>query len=439
MTNKELKMNTFNVSKSIKLNAVFCALLLCGVAGAQNIELDQLNSHAPYANKLSLAPLSPLLILSERVGDVGKEAISIGTPKISDVNEFSKYKYGIVYVDVDSIQDSNYRMVFDTVRATLGKGGSVVIETSDFNFEKMHLIVKSEFPMIDPSTIEDVAVLLRPEAGTIKAMRIDPSELAMYAGAKFQDTTAGQARLVLEKQAHSKALIHFTATLALDYAIKAYDKNPLPVGLYKLVYNGGYVDVWQENDASTSSVPCYVAWRGTDMLNGSDLWADASSQFNFKKQVPIQEDVVLKAASGFVNRFDAYKVAVNNKLTASGCTLIYTTGHSLGAAVSQVHATNLAYDSGFKHKLTKVYGWNSPNVFDTDARDKIRSRLANLDVQTLIANRRNDAIVNSVPTGLKRLGNPKSTGIGEVDYVGESQSFNPLGNHSAAFWYADID
>jgi hypothetical protein len=442
MTNKELKMNTFNVSKSIKLNAVFCALLLCGVAGAQNIELDQLTSDAPYAEKLSLTPLSPLLILSERVGDVGREAISIGIQKISDVNQFSKYKNGIVYVDVDSIKESSYRDVFNSVHATLGNGGSVVIETSDFNFEKMHKIVESEFPMLDRSTIEDVAVLLRPDAGTIKAMRIDPSELAMYAGADYQNTTAGQASLMLKTKGDSKALVPATSFLALYFAIAAYEENIANVGLvpdhWKRVLNRTVVDVWQEDDPSTSTVPCYVAWRGTDIRSGDDVWADLTSQFHVKIQIPIQEDVTLKAGKGFVKRFDAYKLAVNSKLTDSGCTHIYTTGHSLGAAVSQVHATNLAYDRAFKHKLRTVYGWNSPNVVDANARDKIRARLADLIVSIKIANRRNDAIVNSVPTGLKRLGNPQSLHIGEVDYVGPQKSLNPAGNHSPGFWLADM-
>ena len=128
-------MSKFNVSKSIKFNGVFCALLLSGAAAAQNIELRQLKSDALYADKLSLTPLSPLLILSERVGDVGREAISIGIPKISDVNQFSKYKNGIVYVDVDSIKELNYRDVFDAVHTTLENGGSVVIETSDSDYE----------------------------------------------------------------------------------------------------------------------------------------------------------------------------------------------------------------------------------------------------------------------------------------------------------------
>lgn len=432
-------MKNFKVSKTFKLNAVFCALLLCGAAGAQNIELDQLSSGASEVDNFSTgSPLSPLLVLSGRLGDVGKEAISIGLPEISDINQFSKHKNGIIYVDVDSIKESNYRDVFYVVHSTLGNGGTVVIETSDFNFEKMHKIIESEFPMIDRSSIEDVALLLRPDAGTIKAMRIDPSELAMYAGADYQQTTAGQVRLMLETKAYSKALPPASAKLALDYAIKAYDTTPTAIGPFKLVYNGTYVDVWQENNSLTSSVPCYVAWRGTNKYDGEDVWADVTSQFHVTIEIPNAEGVVLKGGKGFVNRMSAYRVTVNDKLKASGCTHIHTTGHSLGAAVSQLHATNLAYNADFKNKLTTVYGWNSPNVVIADSRDKIRQRLANLDVSIKIANRGNDAIVNSVPTGLKRLGNPNSTGIGEVDYIGARRSVNPFGNHSPDFWYADL-
>ncbi len=395
----------------------------------------------------------PLLVLSEHVGDVGLEAIKNGLPEVTDRDLIDASQDGILYVDVDSVAEADLRGVFDLVHAGLQNGRSAVIETSDFDFDKMHGIVASEFPEIDRSTIEDVAVLLHRDAGTgaVKALRIDPSELAMHGGVELADTMAGRARALARKIAQSAppspppglergdiAALGVGYYDPINFAIRAYDASPGTQGNWQLRHNGTYVDVWKTGSGSNTS--CYVAWRGTDTSNFWDVWADGSSQFAFAIRVDNAEgNTTLKGGRGFVNRLHAYDNTVKDRLTSLGCDYVMITGHSLGGAVSQLHGSQLVFDPYWKSRIFAVDAWNSPNVVNTATRAVVVARFNTLGNLWSVNCRRNDLIVNSVPTGLVRLGPATSQYVGGCTHVSPQVSSIGTSNHSMDSWLDELD
>ncbi len=391
------------------------------------------------ANSADIKPtqgaFSSLLVLSDNVGDVGREAIHMGLTQFKATHRLDMQFHTIVYVDVDSVKDSAYRQVFDQLKASVNDGNLAVVETSMFDFDRMHNIVATEFPMVDRSSIEDVAVLLRREGGTIKAMRIDPSELAVLGGVEPTSTTAGRARSVADSRQQMKSLGAGYYD-PINFAIRAYDADPGTQGNWQLRHNGTYVDVWK-----TSNGPhCFVAWRGTNPLNPSDDWADVSSQFRTIANIDNGENnTSLKGGRGFVNRLHAYDNTVNDRLRSLGCITVQITGHSLGGAVAQLHGIQLAFNAYFKSRLLAVDAWNSPNVVNTATRALITARFNTLGNLWSVNCRRNDMIVNSVPTGLVRIGPASSAHVAGCTYVSPQRSRNPASNHSPSFWLDELN
>jgi hypothetical protein len=196
------------------------------------------------------------------------------------------------------------------------------------------------------------------------------------------------------------------------------------------------VDVWKVK----SKLDCFVAWRGTDPTNPFDDWADLSSQFRVIANIQNAENnTSLKGGKGFVVRLHSYDDTVNNRLRDLRCETIQITGHSLGGAVAQVHGIQLAFNSEFKSKLFAVDAWNSPNVVNTATRALITARFNTLGNLWSVNCRRNDMIVNSVPTGLVRIGPASSAHVSGCTYVSPQRSINPAGNHSPQFWLDELN
>ncbi len=380
---------------------------------------------------------SPVLVLSTKMGDVGREAVGMGLSVQRDRNLAMAPIDKMLYVDVDSIESADYRAVFDIARSQLFHGTAVVIETSEFNFDRMHAIVAAEFPMLKPSSIEDVAVLIQLEGGVIKAERVDASEMAMHAGVAFKDTTAGHYSSAASAASgdtapHSKAAPPSSISYTLLYAAKAYESAPTSAD-YNLKYNGTYVDIWKKKTTPTGK--CIVAWRGTVTTNLWDVYADLSSQLSWSTvKIDNAANLNLKGGKGFVNRLHAYDDTVAARMTDNLCTDITVTGHSLGGAIAQIHALQLYISDGWYYKLKTIVAWNSPRVVDEYTHWWYENLSAGY---TYAINCRNhDWLVNPLPTGLYRMATQSSTPIGGCTHVGPgTYSASPTTNHDLSKWW----
>jgi hypothetical protein len=381
---------------------------------------------------------SPVLVLSKKMGDVGQEAVGMGLPVLRDKNLVTAPSDMMLYVDVDSIRDADYRGIFDLVRQQVLRGAAAVIETSEFKFERMHAIVAAEFPTIKPSSIDDVAVMIRLDNGVVKAERVDPSELAMHAGVPFESTTAGRYLAAedatsRDSAAHSKAAPPSSISYTLTYAAKAYESTPTSSD-YNLKYNGTYVDVWKKKTSPTGK--CIVAWRGTEKTNLWDIYADLRSQLSWSNtKIDNAANLNLKGGKGFVNRLHAYDDTVSARMTDNLCTDITVTGHSLGGAVAQIHALQLYISDGWWSKLKTIVAWNPPRVVDEYTHWWYENLSAGY---TYAINCRNhDWLVNPLPTGLYRMATQSSTPIAGCTHVGPgTYSANPNTNHDLSKWWA---
>jgi hypothetical protein len=378
---------------------------------------------------------SPLVILSQRVGDVGREAIGSGIPTLRSSALAAYPGLKIIYADVDSIDKDQYREVVNAMRAAVNRGDLVALETSEFDFPLLKNFIMRNFPEADISGFNDVAIILRSEGKQIRAERLDPIDLAMYAGIPYSEIASRLPRAPADQGfAYSKSVDG--SKFQLDLSIKAYESTPTYSG-WALRYNGTYVDVWQ---AITSPGACTVAWRGTVLSHIPDVYADLSSQVSYAStSIDNAAGVTMKGGKGFVNRLHAYDNIVKGQLESLGCNYVGIMGHSLGAAVASIHALQLAHDTRWRGPLLYVTAFNSPNVIDYNTQ---RDRLAELKkYATVNVNcRYHDWLVNPLPTGLHRIGDPNSTPVKGCTYVktGTTWSADPNANHRPELWYAEF-
>lgn len=118
-----------------------------------------------------------------------------------------------------------------------------------------------------------------------------------------------------------------------------------------------------------------------------------------------------------------------------GCPNVHIVGHSLGTALAQLHAYKITHQDEFR--VFRLHVFNSPNFANEQMRNHFRALKAQDRALKLeIFNRYNDAVVNSVPTGLRRFGHTPFSK--DVTYVGSSVSVNPFGNHGLNLWLTSL-
>jgi|GEM_PF-6719286 len=408
-------------------------------------------SYQAHADVVAADTIMPVVKLSEKMGSVGIEAKAKGINLLDSAKTLSANTARILYIDVDSLSNANEKAIFAKAAKGLAQGYSVVFETSQFDFDNMHEKVFSHFPDAYYNDIKDVTLLLEMQGDQLVAQRLDPQEFAALAGVQPQMEDIAANLLIkantpkFDKGAKSgnesdRALGTGTADRSLwgsipsniqytlPFAQKAYDSNPSQSG-YSLRYNSTYVDVWKQNNASR----CVVAWRGTDVTNLWDIYADLSSQFGSKQ---IDNTISgMKGGLGFVNRLHGYDNAVNNQLSSIGCNDIAVTGHSLGGAVAQVHMVQLGFSS-LAGRLESLVVYNSPNTVTSSTRSYFESNIAwRIDDGYHALCKRHDWLVNPIPVGFVRLGPANSSPNSGCTYVA-SGNWSPLPttNHNLSLW-----
>ena len=422
--------NTFRVTLLATVLTVAFATSTSAVAGNAST-----STHLK-AQQAETAERTPMFILSQKVGDVGREAIGSGVQTVRSA-EFEHYPgLKIIYADVNSIEKDKYREVVNSIRTALNGGNFVALETSEFDFPLLKNFIMQNFPEIDISEFNDVAVLLRLEGKKIRAERIDPTELAMYAGIPYAEIASrlpSAPAPAVQKVVSSKLFVG--PRRLLELAIQAYESEPKYTD-WTIKLNKSYVDVWQHSSSQHRGW-CIVAWRGSANLN--DFYADLTSQLSYEStKIDNAKGVLMRGGKGFVNRLHAYDDTVKEKLTSLGCTLVEITGHSLGGAVASIHALQLAYDRDWSGPLYQVVAWNSPNVIDADThRDRLPALENAADVHVNCRN--HDWLVNPLPTGLHRIASRSSTPIKGCTSIAAGTAFAllPTTNHAASLWRSE--
>lgn len=408
-------------------------------------------SYQANADVVAADTILPVVKLSEKMGAVGIEAKASGINLVDSAKNLSANTARILYIDVDSLGNANEEAIFAKAAKGLAQGYSVVFETSQFDFDNMHEKVFSHFPDAYYNDIKDVTLLLEMQGDQLVAKRLDPQEFSALAGVQPQMEDIAANLLIKANtpklnngETQDRALnetadrslwgsIPSNIQYTLPFAEKAYDSNPSHSG-YSLRYNSTYVDVWKQNNVSR----CVVAWRGTDVTNLWDIYADLSSQFGSK-----QIDYTIsgmKGGLGFVNRLHGYDDAVNNQLSSIGCNDIAVTGHSLGGAVAQVHMVQLGF-SALAGRLESLVVYNSPNTVTSSTRSYFESNIAwRIDDGYHALCKYHDWLVNPVPIGFVRLGPENSSPNSGCTYVA-SGTWSPLPttNHSLSLWYNEFN
>ncbi len=396
--------------------------------------------------------IAHVLLLSEKMGEIGLEAVGMGIPVVREKIFADWPGDKMYYVDVDTLEPSEYQAAFDLLRQGLVRGSPIVLETSQFNLKKLQHIVSVEFPEVDLTTVDDVNILLQIDAGKVMSKAVDPSEMAMYAGVPHSRTTDYKySRLVSKLRPNEEisenpnkwggSLTLFSKTV-LPFAALAYTSSPATYSGYSLVMNYTEVDVWAKPlHARTTDKRCIVAWRGTNNL--TDVYADLRSQISYSNQlIPNAQNAIMRGGRGFVNRVSAFYEVVFDRLVEQRCAEVYITGHSLGGAAAQINALQMVYDNAMRSRFHGVGVFNSPNVVDEFTLGRPLTVLrANgiVDVNC----RYHDWLVNPLPSGLHRLGSADSEKVSRCTYVREDSKWSPFPttNHSLTWWFneAGID
>lgn len=196
---------------------------------------------------------------------------------------------------------------------------------------------------------------------------------------------------------------------------------------------------------------CVVAWRGTASM--LDAFRDAQTQFGRPTPIKNWWGGTWEGAYGFVKRLNAYSDDIVSTLEASVCSgNIYITGHSLGAALAQIHGLQLITHPRLALRLKQIVAWNSPHVVTLAVQRNFGAYAESVHGLS-IYNRARDEIVNHVPTGLVRLLPHTDRGLNGVTFTGRDlvpHDIAPGGgrwiraygtgayNHTATHWVRDF-
>lgn len=392
---------------------------------------------------------TPIYLLSEKVGDVALEALGEGIPVLTRTQP--PPIGAVYYADIDSVVGNRAHEVFAIVRERVLAGDTVILESSQFNFDRLRSTLTKELPAVALPEHMDVAVRIERVGVQYRATPVDPQQMASAAGVSIgqqpltqssgaaTDSVSQAGGVTVEpprpdwaRPLNENSPKSYNGTVSryfLPFAKAAYETAPSVANHY-MSYNGTYVDLWK---FTSNPKYCVVAWRGTKIPNLYDVYADLRSQVSYAPQAfDNGSGLPFKGGAGFVNRLHAYDQTVNGLLTS--CTYIAVTGHSLGGAVAQLHAIQLVFSPIGGQKLRTLVAFNSPRVVDNYTQALYPGLVAS-GYQWIVNCRNHDWLVNPLPTGLFRVGPQNSPTIAGCTYVGAGRpSALPTTNHNIDLW-----
>ena len=465
--------------KKFKTVLLSSMIAFAGAAIAYDSNITENNaphlSKAPlFDNSKSNLSRETVYALTDRAGTFMSEVQSRGIQfsdydLLSGNNSGTQLKSSIVYAEVAQlIETYGESVALEMVNNALEGGHKVILETENYDIRALSEFVQFiSYELADFKTSDVMVSLIQDKNGNISTGPVKLTKLMLDLGVPYEETSEYKIRMAEPEYQSSKSSPQSFINLHLGppellnalhkIAVETYNDNPMNIfysgsdfdswgdepiangGTIRLVKNYTQLDIWTYQPLTgTRPESCIVGWRGTNTSDPRDIFEDISSQVRTTIQLTGAPNGV-KGAQGFVRRINELSEFVNDDLIDIGCSTVHVTGHSLGAALSQIYGYSLMINPNFQ--VANIHVFNSPNFANTSMRNDFLARKGQQpDVELHIFNRRNDGIVNPVPTGLRRFGFTQASlsdplAIRDVTYQGGTmQRFNPFGNHDLASW-----
>ncbi len=380
----------------------------------------QVSSSAERETRVQTAPKSSgIVVLTTSMGLMGQEILSHGAKRASDQDVLQAPSSVLAYAEIDTLDFAD-RNTLESYRLLVSMGTPLLLESDSWNVGHLHEVVKFVFPGASTDKLKNTGVIIRRlDGGGFSVTDADfapAQELAGIAPESTSEATSGWS----ERLEKGSSPVHWT----VRFAAKTYETTPSDAS-WRLRYNNNVVDLWQSNSSASQ---CLVAWRGSDSLGD---WL-RNLQSMASKQIPKTPNGNWSGA-GFVDRLANFDDVLLGEFARWGCTRLVVTGHSLGAAMSHIHALQLMFDSRYTLGEMRVY--NSARALNDTAYNSFRNRLSGVGLGVYC---RDGDPVNPVPFGLQRGGQSGSPHYGCTYWGGMKSLFNPTVNHSLSHWSTEL-
>jgi|GEM_PF-3279812 len=373
---------------------------------------------------------TPVVSLTETVGDLGMEIFDGKTPRYSIATLPKNVDRAIVYIDVDN-PNWNTKETHAALKLAKDLNWPVMAESSSWDVPRLHAFLKGHFPSINTAGLQNVAVRIGWNKGRAVATDTTQSEAAVEVGKDYLDTSEGIALAESlwrngSPDMSSRAGPQFpTDVTPKNYAIfawdaylpKPYDRRGPDNQRYWVQLNTDVLKVWASHNPG--GLPkCIIAWKGSTLSGfGGDWVRNIQSQFG--SAVPVAAGSPLKIGKGYIARYNNYKDRANQ----FKCQQILITGHSLGGGMAQTHGYYI------RLKRPNLETYNSARVGNTLWAKQMRVTFET-DRRTVRLNCRTGDPVAGVPTGLESFGTDKG-----CNHWGPKKAWiNPFGNHNLNYW-----
>lgn len=399
---------------SIKLGLLAAGIAASSLAMAGNAPLI---SRAGNAGTIQAAPAvqdkrTPIIALTQTMGDVGFEIFDGKTPRYNLSTLPKNVDDAIVYIDVDNIQWDAKKMqaALDLARDL---DWVVMAESASWDVPRLHAFLAMHYPRVNTKDLKNVAVRISWDNGRAVATDLAPTEAAVEVGIDYLQTSAAKALMKNTMSTRAVAPGSNYAWFANNAYQATASNRQLGSRLYTVALNRDVVKVWRSTSNGTTD--CIVSWRGSS--TAGDWLTNIDNQFGTAVAVPGESSNAARIGSGYASRLNSYRAAVN----AVSCNNAYSvTGHSLGGAMAE------AYSFTIRSKRPNLEAYNPARVGNASFRTQLVSALGSAKIKVFC---RNLDPVWTVPFGLEHVGSNNG-----CTYWGGSVSLNPVSNHAMNLW-----
>ena len=408
--------------KPALLAATIAATVLASAANGQTAP------SAGASGTVKAAPVAqdqrtPVVTLSETVGDLGMEIFDGKTPRYSIATLPKNVDRAIVYIDVDN-PNWNTKETHAALKLAKDLNWPVMAESSSWDVQRLHAFLTGHFPSINTAGLQNVAVRVGWNKGRAVATDLTQSQAAVEVGKDYLDTSEGKAlaeNLWRSKSASVSAAATSAPANYASFAWDAYMARPLdrtaPDGRYYHVQvNLDVVKVWANSTGGV--VRCIIAWKGSTLTGwGGDWLRNLESQIGAPAAVAAGSTMMI--GLGYLQRYGNYSARVNRV----NCTQRVITGHSLGGGMAQTHAFFI------RGKKPTLETFNSARVGNAAYVSEMRRALG-LDRRTTRLYCRFGDVVAGVPVLLQSMGNDRGCTI----WAQRASLIKPWANHDLKLW-----